>query len=75
MQCTRTDNKTGAGDGNRTHVSSLGSSRTTIVRHPREEDMILAKALTKGKRLPTRHLGQFTHALRNICFLDLGRFL
>ena len=37
--------------------------------------MILAKAPTKGKRLPARHLGQFTHALRNICFLDLGRFL
>jgi hypothetical protein len=29
-------NEDGAGDGNRTHVSSLGSSRTAIVRHPLE---------------------------------------
>ena len=27
----------GTGDGNRTHVSSLGSSRPTIERHPRVE--------------------------------------
>lgn len=30
----------GAGSGNRTHVSSLGSSRTTIVLYPRDTELI-----------------------------------
>ncbi len=57
MQCSRTNGRNGAGDGNRTHVSSLGSSRTTIVRHPRLEESILTKGAAEGNRLPTGHLG------------------
>ncbi len=75
MRCTRTNGNNGAGDGNRTHVSSLGSSRTTIVRHPRLEGVILAKGPPEDNPLPARHFGQFTHPLGNVRFFDLGRFL
>src|SRR5690606_16078787 len=56
LECRRAlhVDRIGAGDGNRTHASSLGSCSSTIELHPRSATS-LCRAPSAAQRMPGRH--------------------
>src|SRR5258706_5915136 len=69
VACSFAHKKTGAGDGNRTHVCSLGSCRSTIELHPqplrdstREVGFKVAADCAIGKSIPA---GEYCSCRRN----------
>ena len=52
--------RVGAGDGNRTHVTSLGSWSSTIELHPRRLDSMPPKTDMQHRPAPSRKLETMT---------------